>query len=309
MPRSESEALPTLLLTFAVVIWGCTPRVTAVAAPHADPLTLTMLRAVPTAVVLVPALPFLRARLPRDRDAWLWTSVTGFLMVTVFLAGFTEGIIHAGPGIAIVLATTAPFWVVLLARVLYGERVSMRAVAGLGLGFLGIVLIVWSQIGGGSGGGERLAGMALALMAALGWGIGTLAVKRLVTRRPDVDPVGLTTGQYLAGGAVLLAISSVAEGRDGAEWGSGTLWLAVVFISVIGSAAATIAYFGALRALSATRVVTWGFLSPVVAVVLEIALGHTPTAIVLCGMVVTIAGVVLVTTAPAPAPQPALAEG
>lgn len=313
MKDSRNELGPTLLLMFAVVVWGCTPRVTEIAAPHADPLTLTMLRAAPAAVALLVALPFLKGRLPHDRDAWLWTSVSGVLMVTVFLAGFTEAIIHAGPGNAIVLATTSPFWVVVLARVWFGERAQIRAVAGLVLGFLGIVLIVWSQLGGDSGGAERAAGMGLALLAAAGWAVGTLQVKQLLVRRPDVDTIGLTTGQYLTGGAVLLAISAVAEGRDGADWGSGRLWLALAFISIVGSAAATIAYFGALRRLSATRVVTWGFLSPVITIALEIVLGHRPTSIVLVGMFVTIIGVAIVTSAsaappPLPAPvQPATA--
>ena len=265
-----------------------------------------MLRAAPTALLLLVALPFLRGRLPRDREAWLWTAVSGLLMVTVFLGGFTEAIIHAGPGNAIVLATTSPFWVVVLGRVFLGVRASLQAVAGLVLGFAGVVLIVSSQLGGGSGSGERAAGMGLALAAALGWAVGTLAVKELLTRRPDIDAVGLTTGQYLAGGAVLLVISSLAEGRNGAEWSSGKLWLAVAFISVVGSALATVAYFGALRHLTATRVVTWGFLSPVIAVGLEIALGHAPSAVVLAGMVVTIVGVAVVTSAATP-PAPAVA--
>ena len=63
------ELYPTLLLAFAVVVWGCTPRVTAVAGRYADPLTLTMLRAAPTAIVMLAALPLLRARLPRDAEA------------------------------------------------------------------------------------------------------------------------------------------------------------------------------------------------------------------------------------------------
>ena len=134
--------------------------------------------------------------------------------------------------------------------------------------------------------------------------VGTLTVKEFLIRRPDIDAVGLTTGQYLAGGAVLLVISSAAEGRNGAEWSSGKLWLAVAFISIVGSALATVAYFGALRHLTATRVVTWGFLSPVIAVGLEIVLGHTPSAVVLVGMVVTIAGVAVVTSAATP-PAPA----
>jgi len=271
--------------------------VTAVAGPHAEPLTLTMLRAAPTAVVLLLCLPLLGARLPRDREAWLWTGVSGLLMVTVFLGGFTEAIVHAGPGNAIVLATTAPFWVVILGRVFLGQRAPLQAVAGLVLGFTGVVLIVWTQLGGSAGGGELAAGMGLALAAALGWAVGTLVVKELLTRRPDTDAVGLTTGQYLVGGLALLVISAIAEGRDGAQWSSGTLWLAVAFIAVVGSAVATLAYFGALRRLSATRVTAWGFLSPVIAVLLEIALGHTPDPKVLVGMLVTIVGVVVVTTA------------
>ena len=303
-PAGRSDAYPTFLLAFAVVVWGCTPRVTAVAGPHAEPLTLTMLRAVPTAVVLLICLPLLRVRLPRDREAWLWTGVSGLLMVTVFLGGFTEAIIHAGPGNAIVLATTAPFWVVMLGRIFLGQRAPRQAIAGLVLGFSGVVLIVSSQLGGDAGGGELAAGMGFALAAALGWAVGTLVVKQLMTRRPDTDAVGLTTGQYLVGGAALLVISAVAEGRGGAEWSSGTLWLAVAFISVIGSAVATLAYFGSLRWLSATRVTAWGFLSPVIAVLLEIALGHVPDPKVLAGMAVTIVGVIVVTTASSlPAPR------
>ena len=100
-------------------------------------------------------------------------------------------------------------------------------------------------------------------------------------------------------------ISAAAEGRHGAQWSSGVLWLAVAFISIVGSAVATLAYFGSLRRLSATRVTAWGFLSPVIAVLLEIALGHTPPPKVLVGMAVTIVGVVVVTTASPPVRRPA----
>ena len=300
---------PTLLVAFAVVVWGTTPRVTAVAGPHAGPLTITMLRAVPTALVLLLALPILRYRLPRDRDMWLWTALSGVLMVTVFLAGFTEAIIHAGPGNAIVLASTAPFFVVVLGRIFLGERVSARAVGGLVVGFLGVVLVVWSQLGGDAGGAELAAGMALALVAALAWGIGTLVVKALVVRRPDTDLVGLTAGQHLVGGAVLLVLAFAAEGGNGAEWSSGELWLAVAYISIFGSALATLAYFGALRRLSATRVSAWTFLMPVVAVLLEIVLGHTPEALVLAGMAITVAGVAVVDTAPQPRPEDQVVVG
>jgi drug/metabolite transporter (DMT)-like permease len=289
---------PTLLVATSVVVWGCTPRVTAEGAPHAEPLTLTSLRAAPTALFLLALLPALRARLPRDRAVWRSTAISGVLMVTVFLGGFTEAIIRAGPGNAIVLASTSPFFVVLLSRVLYGDRVSPRSLGGLVVGFGGVVMIVSSQLGGSAGGGSLIAGLALALAAALGWAIGTLIVKELVVRHPDVDLTGVTTGQYLVGGAILLVLSFTVEGSGGADWSSGTLWLVIAFISIVGSALATITFFAALRRLSATAVSAWLFLSPVVAVLLELVLGHAPRAIVIAGMALTIAGVAIVNRAP-----------
>jgi probable blue pigment (indigoidine) exporter len=108
----------------------------------------------------------------------------------------------------------------------------------------------------------------------------------------------VTAGQYLIGGAALLVLSSSFEGFGGTEWSSGELWASVAFVSIVGCALATIAYFAALRRFSATTATAWSFLSPVVAVLLEIALGNVPRAIVLAGMVVTIAGVAIVNTAP-----------
>lgn len=301
------RAYPALLVALPVLVWGVTPRVTAVASPFAEPLTLTTLRAAPSAVALLVALPLVRGRFPRERWIWAWTAISGLLMVTLFLAGFTEAIIHAGPGNAIVLATTAPFWVALLGRAFLGERVGPQAGAGLVVGFVGVVLIVWSQVGGGAHGSELAAGMGLALAAALGWAIGTLMIKELVVRRPEIDLVGVTAGQYVVGGAAMLAISFAAEGSGAAHWSSGKLWLCVAFISVVGCAIATIAYFGALRLLPVTHVTAATFLSPVVAVLLEIALGHAPAGIVLAGMAVTVLGVAIVSTAPArPVAAPAL---
>jgi probable blue pigment (indigoidine) exporter len=298
---------PVLLVATSVVAWGCTARVTAEAAGHAGPLTLTSLRAAPTAILLLAALPLLRARLPRDRSVWIWTAVTGVLMVTVFLGGFVEAIVRAGPGNAVVLASTPPFFVVLLARVLYGERVSLQALGGLVLGFGGVVMLVSSQLGGSSGGASLAAGLALALAAAVGWAVGTVIMKELIVRHPAVDLVGVTTGQYVVGGAVLLAISFGVEGSGGTDWSSGVLWLVVAFVSIISSALATITFFAALRLLSATTVSAWLFVSPVVAVLLEIVLGHTPKPIVFAGMALTIAGVAIVNRAPpAPAAEKAL---
>jgi probable blue pigment (indigoidine) exporter len=299
------DAVATALVLWTVAIWGSTPQVTAVGAEHAQPFTLTMLRALPTGLVLLAALPLLRFRFPRGARAWLYTTVSGLLMVGVFLGGFTEGISRAGPGPAIVMASTSPLWVAALSRIVYRERISLRTALGLLVGFVGVLLVFSSQLGSGASAGNTVLGLCFALAAALGWAIGTLIVKEQLTRQPNTDLLGVVAGQYLVGGIVLALLSWPIEGTGGAHWSSADLWLAVAFISIVGSAIATVAYFAALRMISATRVTAWSFLSPVVAILIGLGLGTVPKPLVFVGMAITIVGVFIVNLPRSAAAQPA----
>jgi probable blue pigment (indigoidine) exporter len=294
----RGEAFAIALLAFTVITWGCTPRVTAEAAPYADPVTLTSLRAAPAAVVLLLALPLLRYRLPRGRVEWAWASVSGLLMVTWFLFAFTESVIRIGPGIAIVLMSTSPFFIAIAERWFFGRRITPLVFGGMVLGFAGVILVVSGQLDANADASDMVIGAALALSAAVAWGSGTMIVAEQLKRRPDTDLIGLTTGQYVVGGVVLLVLALLIEGTEAAEWGKAELWWPVAFISVVGSAIATVTYFGSLRWLDPARVTTWLFLSPVVAVVLELILGNAPGGVVLLGMLVTIVGVAVVSAAP-----------
>lgn len=301
--RRRAEAAGIGMLAFAVIVWGCVGRVIAEATPHADPLMLTALRAAPAAIILLLALPLLRYRLPATRDVWVRTAVSGLLMVTWFLYGLTESVAKAGPGTAIVLLSTSPFFIILAERYVYGKRVTRAMLLGMVIGFAGIVLVVSGQLGASGDAGDRLVGMGLAISAAIAWSIGTLIVAGQITRDPETDLVGLTTGQYVIGGSILLVLALTIEGPGAADWDSTTLWLVVAFISIVASALATIAYFSSLRWLDPAAATTWMFLSPVVAVLLEVVLGNAPTGLVLLGMAITIAGVAVVSAAPQPVDQ------
>ena len=61
---------------------------------------------------------------------------------------------------------------------------------------------------------------------------------------------------------------------------------------------ATLTYFGALKRMSATTVIAWQFLVPVIAVLTEIVYGEPPDALVLVGMGIAIVGVAIVNAAP-----------
>ncbi len=292
----RGEAAATLAVVAAVVIIGCAPRLIAIAERHAQPLTLTSLRIVPAAAMLLLALPFLRSGLP-GRALWFPIAMTG-LLLAAFLEGLNEAVVRTGPGIAIVLVSTVPFFVALLARVFLQDKVSLGAVCGLVVGFSGVTMIVSSQLGADKGGAQLALGMTFALLAALAGGCSTIILKELTVKRPDLDIVAFTAGQLLVAGAVLVGLSLGFDGTSGADWSSGELWGAVAFISIGATGIATVAFLAGLRRLSATRATAWLFLSPVVAVLIEIILGEVPAPLVFVGMALTIAGIAIVNAPP-----------
>lgn len=292
---NRAAAAPFAMLGFAILCFASSYRATAIGAGHATSLMLSALRVAPAAPALLLALPLLHARLPRGRTA-LWAVGTGVLMVALFNFGVTEGTARAGAGNTSVLINTLPFFVLLMGFFFLHERVSRIAVAGVLVGFAGVVLMVSSQLGGGRDAGSFAIGVAVSLVASVGYAVGMLIVKAIAERDPELDIVGFTAVQMSAGSALLLAIAFGADGTRGTDWGSGDFWADVAYLSLLTTALGQVAFYGALRRLSAGRVSASAFLIPAVAVVIEIGYGNTPTAVVLTGMVLTILGVALVNT-------------
>ena len=234
--------------------------------------------------------------MPRDRRAWLYTVASGVLMVGVFLGCFTEAVIKAGPGNAIVLASTSPFWVAILSRWLYGERLSLTALAGLLIGFGGVVIVFSSQLGAQGSAGRTFAGLALALSASLGWALGTLIVKRQLDcaparhrsdgrrRRPvhgrERRARGAVDGGRGHRGDALVGAEPVAVGRFHLGRRVGTCDDRLLRRAAGGQRDA--------------RDVVVVPSSPVVAILIGAGLGTIPSALALFGMAVTIAGVFIV---------------
>ena len=293
----RSEATAFLLLMTAVFFWGTSFRATLIGTEHAPPMTFTALRAAPAAVILLVIAIVTRARLP-GRALLPWTLLTGVLMVTIPLAGLAESVIRAGAGNAAVLNNTAPFFVLGLGYLVLSERVSWIGVTGLFVGFGGIVVMVSSQLGGVDDPGDFALGIALALTSAAAWGGGTLIVKWLLERDPKLDLVGLTVGQYLIGSSLIVVLALVMDSPSETTWSSGELWAAVAWVVVGASVVAQLAFYAGLRRLPANKVAVWGFMAPVVAVLVEVGRGDVPGPIVALGMGMAILGVVVTTVAP-----------
>ena len=268
-------------------------------------MVFSTLRALPAALVLLALTAALRGTLPRGRPL-TWAAVSGLLMVTLTYEGIAEGTKLAGAGNAAVLVNTTPFFVLVFARLVLGERIAGWGVAGLVTAFVGVVTMVSSQLSGDADTGHLVLGMGIALLAGAGFAVGTLIVKATTTRHPGLDLVGFTAVQHLVGGLALIPLALLYGHVGDTDWGARELWIALAWVAIGSSAVASVCYFTALRFVPATRASAWQFLAPVVAVVVEIARGNAPEAIVLAGMAVVILGVAVVSRAPArDAPVPA----
>ena len=114
----------------------------------------------------------------QDRGARL--RCAGFLMAVIGNGGVVWAEQYVASGLAAVVVAMVPFWTVLIEAALpRGERLTSRTLMGLGIGFLGIVVLVWPELTiGGDEGRMFFAGVVALQIACLGWALGTSYTKR-----------------------------------------------------------------------------------------------------------------------------------
>ena len=107
-------------------------------------------------------------------------ALLGFLMLGLGNGGVVFAEQWVPSGLTAVLVATSPFWMAAVEACLPdGERLRRRVVAGLVIGFSGIVLLVWPDLTLGSAGSRGfLAGVVAVQIAAIGWSLGSSYSKR-----------------------------------------------------------------------------------------------------------------------------------
>jgi drug/metabolite transporter (DMT)-like permease len=287
------DAQVAATLAVAIAFAGAAYPVTAAALRFTSASVITTSRALIGGLLMLPVLRIVGSSLPRTARGWGWAAAISVGNVVLTLAGIAEGTRLAGAAIASVLLNSAPFFAALFAWLLLGERLTRRHVAGLVVGFAGILLIVGSPSASGS---DVTAGIVICLAGAIGWAAAGLAMRYLSTRDPAFDVYGATTAQFFTGGILLIPYLLTTRPTP-TEWSSGELWASLAFLIVGAQVITYVGFYAALRWWPSARVFAWTFLAPAVAVAIEAAQGNLPSTVASIGLVVVIAGVALVTTA------------
>ncbi len=247
------------------VVWGTTYLAIRVALESVPVALLAGLRWTAAGALLAAIVALFGERLPPIRT-WGSIALTGFLMAVIGNGGVVWAEQHVASGLAAVVVAMVPFWSVVIEACLpRGERVTRRVGAGLALGFVGIVVLVWPELTlRGQEGKMFVYGILALQLACVGWALGTSYTKR---NAQSVSPLGAAAIQMLLSGAMLIAIGTVAGEWPRLSFTPRTAW-AMVYLVTVGAIVGYSAYVYALKFLPIATVSLYAYVNPIIAVIL-----------------------------------------
>ncbi|HEY0172883.1 MAG TPA: EamA family transporter [Pyrinomonadaceae bacterium] len=204
------------------------------------------------------------ARLPIGRE-WIDLGVIGLLLLGVGNGAVVWAEQWVPSGMAALLVATSPFWAAALERAQKdGERVGLRGLLGMAVGFGGLAMLVGPQLFGTELNGKYLLGVVIIQIGCFAWQAGSVYAKR---RPTGVSPLMASAVQMLWAGGVLTLAGTLAG-----EWGrmafSARSAGALVYLIVFGSVVAYSAYMYAIQKLPLSLVSTYSYVNPLVALAL-----------------------------------------
>lgn len=265
-----SRQLSTLLLLAA--IWGGSfLYVRVLVDAGMAPSGVAALRTSIGAVVLLPFLVAARRSIPRDAHTWLWMLGLGALNFAApwLLVAMSQERIPSG--VAAIVNSAMPFWAAIFAVMLTrGEPLRRRQVAGLIVGFLGVVALL----------GEGLASLRTDAMLGIGFmllGTACAGLSSVIIRRwlGHVAPIPLTVGQLGFASAMLLPFAFAQGAYRDVETGAGEIASALA-LGALGSGLAVVLYMWLISQVGAVRSTVVTYIIPPIGVFLGWAVLDEP---------------------------------
>jgi drug/metabolite transporter (DMT)-like permease len=197
-------------------------------------------------------------------------------------------------GLGAIIGAIFPLWLVVIGLFVAKEKMPVKAIIGLTLGFGGVCIIFYDHLHDFLDPQFRL-GILLSVIATWTWAIATLYTKKQANYFNPYFSLGL---QMLISGVVLY-IFSVSTGRSvpliSIAWQS---WVAIAYLVIFGSLIAFVCYLYALQNLPTEQASIYAYINPIVAVVLgSIIFDERLTIYLAIGGLVTLLGVYLVNKA------------
>jgi drug/metabolite transporter (DMT)-like permease len=289
-----------ILLAFAIIylVWGSTFFAIRVGVSEFPPFLFCAMRFLAAGLLVFLWAITQRERRPTARQ-WLSAFVLAFLIFVVDygLLFWAEQRVPSGVA-AVILATIPGFMALSEILILRTQRLTITLAVALISGIAGVAVLVTPSHLLGKLGGAAIdkAGAIALIIGAIGWSVGSALSRKLTLPSSKVMSSG---AQMLAGGIMLALVAALrGEGRGlHLSAVSSSAWFALLYLIFAGSIAGFTAYVWLLHHESPTKVGTYAYVNPVVAVLLGYWLGGEPLGLrTIAGGLFVLASVVAITT-------------
>jgi drug/metabolite transporter (DMT)-like permease len=295
-PSSTHPPRALVLLAFGViyVVWGSTYLAIRIVVETIPPFLSAGVRFLIAGVLLMGFLAWRRIPIPNTTQ-WKHSLVAGLLLSVGGngLVVWAEQSISSG--LAALLVALAPVWFALLDWLRPGgKRPQLKTVIGIIIGFAGVILLVSGRSASDSQSNSLWAALAV-VVAGILWASGSLYSKH--SPNPG-SPWMNAAAQMICGGAGLLLLALICGEQSRVDFAnvSTRSAIALLYLIVFGSWIGFTAYVWLLRVTSASRVSTYAYVNPVIAVLLGwLVLGEVISGRMLWGALVVLAGVITIT--------------
>ena len=298
MPRPTWKTL----LAFAIIyfIWGSTFLAIRIGVREVPPFLLAAIRFTIAGLVLY---GWMLARGERSPSRRQWRAIivlaTAIFVMDYGLLFWAEQRVPSG--VAAVMVATIPLFMTLAEiLVLKTQRLTLRLTLALLVGAIGVIAMVSRSLNLGGAPVDKAGAVALTV-ASISWSLAAVLTRKL----PLPDSKVMSSGAQMLAGGLLLAITAGALGEFSGFHPaavSGKAWLSLAYLIVAGSIIAFTAYVWLIHHESPTKVGTYAYVNPVVAVIIGYFLGgeaiETRTVV---GTACVLVSVVLITTMKKPA--------
>ena len=264
MPQPEIGSRDWLMLALCAMCWGSAYTFNKIAITELGPFTITALRLAIAVVILWTLVIAAGLRLPPfSVGIWggfvVYTLMSNIIPYALVLYGQRE----TASGLAAVIGSTTPLFTILLMRLVRGDQVlDMRKLLAILMGIGGVGLVFGPTLleGWTSGTESKLA----LLSAAMLYAIAAIYARRFM----HLDPRMISAMLMTAGLMVSVPLASVFEQPWRAGWPSAEVTGAVVLLSVIGTASASLLFFAVFKRQGPTVTMLVTLLVPVTPLVL-----------------------------------------
>lgn len=285
------------VLAFAIIylVWGSTFLAIRIGVREVPPFLFAAMRFLIAGAALYGWMIIRGERSP-TRGQWISAALLAFLIFVLDygLLFWAERRVPSGLA-AVMLATIPVFMALSEILILRTQRLTVRLFVALAIGLGGVAVLMSRSLNLGGMPIDSAGGAAL-IVGALSWSVASALTRRLPLPPSKV----LSSGIQMLIGGVLLAITSVLLG----EWGdfhpqvvSGAAWVALLYLAVPGSIIAFTAYVWLIHRESPTKVGTYAYVNPVVAVLLGYFFANEPLdRRTVLGTLLVLVSVVVITT-------------